>query len=396
MTNVLTVAVDPGLVDRINAIRGHRVVSISRDNVASVRDHADSSFRPDLILVGTGITPVHAIQYARGVLEGDPAMAVMLVAEPDRDLIRQATEVGVRGVIRPTINDRELASLLKRTGAHPSPDAAEPARHQVIVVASPKGGVGKTTTAVNLAALLAEVAPGEVVLLDLDLQFGDVATILDLQPEYTVADALGSGASDSMLLRTLLVPHPANFYVLCAADHPAGTGHVTGDQVRKLVHQFASSFRYVVIDTSAGLYEETLASLEEATDVVFVATLDVATLRNVRKEVDVLAELGLLPEHRHVVLNRTDRMSGLTARDVESILGMPAEALLPASNRVPLAANHGRLAVLDKKKNAIRRPLRQFARVVTGPVEKPGRPTRPARSGRAGRPAPAARPGRHR
>jgi pilus assembly protein CpaE len=210
---------------------------------------------------------------------------------------------------------------------------------------------------VNLAALLAEYSPGEVVLLDLDLQFGDVATVLDLEPEYTVADALSSSSADSMLLRTLLVAHPAGFHVLCGAEHPAETGAVSGDLVRKLVSQFSSTFRYVVVDTSAGLQEETLASLEEATDVAFIATLDVATLRDLRKEVDVLAHLGLLPEHRHVVLNRFDRVSGLTERDAANIIGLPVDAAVPASSKITLAGNHARLAVENTRRNVARQPL---------------------------------------
>jgi pilus assembly protein CpaE len=386
MTNVLAVAVDAQLVTRISRIRGHRLVSISRDNLTAVRD---VSFVPDLILVGSGLSALQALEYARGVLASHPEMVVVLVAEPDRELVRAATQLGVRGVIRSSINDRELSRLLERA-AVPStgePNAIAGEAHQVIVVASPKGGVGKTTIAVNLAALLAEQAPGEVVLLDLDLQFGDISTLLDLQPQFTVATALNSPA-DSMLLRTLLVPHPANFYVLCGANHPAEAGPVNGGQIRKLVNQFASHFRYVVIDTSAGLQEETLASLEEATDVAFVATLDVATLRNVRKEVDVLAELGLLPEHRRVILNRTDRLSGLTAGDAESIIGLPVDAAVPVSSNVPLAANHALLAVELKRRNTVRRPLGNFAQLVSARSRAVDRPRKQPKRSHA--------PGRHR
>src|SRR4029078_4174171 len=124
-----------------------------------------------------------------------------------------------RGVIPSTISNLDLSTLID--GAGVAAEAATAVQHQGIAVVSPKGGSGKTTTPVSLAALLAEQAPGDVVLLDLDLQFGDVATVLDLQPEFTVADALHSGAAVSMLLRTLLVPHPSNFFVLCGADHPA-------------------------------------------------------------------------------------------------------------------------------------------------------------------------------
>ena len=379
MTNVLAVAVDTGLVNRMASFREHSVVSISRDNLSAVRENA--SFLPDLIVVGEDLATERALQYARGVLGTHPEIVVMLVADPSSDLIGKATRAGIRAVIPNTISDRDLASLIETAGA--ATETATSARHhQVIVVASPKGGVGKTTVAVNLAALLAEQAPGEVVLLDLDLQFGDVATVLDLQPEFTVADALTSGAADSMLLRTLLVPHPSNFFVLCGADHPAAVGQVSGDHVRKLVSQFAHTFRYVVIDTSAALQEETLASLEEATDVAFVATFDVATLRNVRKEIDVLAELGLLPTRRHAVLNRTDRLSGLTEKDAANILGLPVDAMFPVSAKVPFAANHGRLAVHDKKLKSVRRPLLRFARTVsdvstslsTPPLVVPDRP----------------------
>jgi pilus assembly protein CpaE len=387
MTNILTVAVDTDLVSRIAAIPGHRLISISRENFTSVQSEDD--FLPDLILVGSGLTSEQAIRYARQVLTEYPTVSVVLVSDPNRELIREATRAGIRGVIRSTINDRELAGLIKRADTSDSAGSNAGGSHQVIVVASPKGGVGKTTVAVNLAALLAEQAPGEVVLLDLDVQFGDVSTVLDLQPQFTLADALNSSAADSMLLRTLLVAHPANFHVLCGADHPAAVGRFTGDQVRKLVSQFSHNYRYVVIDTSAGLQEETLASLEEATDVAFVATLDVATLRNVRKEVDVLAELGLLPEHQYLVLNRTDRLSGLTQRDAESIVSLPVGAFVPTSASVPLAANHGQLAVHLKKKNKVRRPLREFAQTVSNGAKAAADHQRP-------RSAKSQRPGRHR
>lgn len=378
MTNILAVALSPKLVDRIAEVRGHQLVSISRENFRSI--HPDGSFQPDLILVGDGLTNEQAIRFSQRVLAERPKVVIVLVTEPARDLIREATRVGIRGVIRDTVSDRELAKLIERADSHRSSQTELSRRDQIIVVASPKGGVGKTTVAVNLSALLAEQTPGEVVLLDLDLQFGDVASVLDLQPEFTVADAFRS-ASDSMRLRTLLMSHPANFYVLCGADHPADVGPVTGDQVRKLVSQFAHDFRYVVIDTSAGLQEETLASLEEATDVTFVATLDVATLRNVRKEVDVLVQLGLMPERRKVILNRTDRLSGLTQSDAESIVGLPVETLVPASAMVPLAANHGRLAVNEKRKNTVRRPLWQLARTVAdhSPHEPGKSATKPSR-----------------
>lgn len=374
MTDVLLVAVDRDLVNRVAAFDGFRVVSIGRENGRTPDGYTpDMAFKPDVIFVGSELSTDRAIEYARVVTSDYPEISVILVAEPETDLVHDATSAGIRGVIDTRISDPDLAALLDRVGQDikPATESSGPQPHQVIVIASPKGGVGKSTTAVNIAALLAEEAPGEVVVIDLDLQFGDVATLLDLEPPYTISDAFTSGMDDSMRLRTLLMPHPANFYVLCGSDNPAENGRVTGDQIRKLVHHYSASFRYVVVDTPAGLHEETLASLEEATDVVFVATLDVACLRAVRREIDVLAELFLLPQRRHILLNRSDRRAGLTERDVERILGLPVNAVIPESESVALAANRGELAVASRKRNPVRNQFMQLARHVADLTSHP-------------------------
>ena len=378
MTDVLFVAVDQSMVDRVVAFGGHRVVSIDRYNVHAGKHAGQSSepnFRPELIFVGSGLPTEQAIEYSGAVVSDHPEISVVLVAaKPSKGLVRHATKVGIHSVINERVRDRDLMRLVERAGHGPRPprvsDATFP--HQVIVVASPKGGVGKTTTAVNLAALLAESAPGEVVVIDLDLQFGDVATVLDLEPAYTISDAFASGADDSMRLRTLLVPHKGNFYVLCGSDDPAENGRVTGDQVRKLVHHYSSSFRYVVIDTPAGLHEETLASLEEATDVLFVAGLDVATLRAVHREVDVLARLSLLPPRRHLLVNRADRRSGLSVRDAERIIGLPVDAVIPISEHISMSANRGEVVVASRKRNPIRRHFGDLARIVADLTSQKG------------------------
>lgn len=387
MTDILLVGVDHGLVNRVADLDGHRVVAIDRYNVRGGKhagQSAEPDFEPDLILVGAGLPTDQAIDYAGVVISDHPEISVVLVAaKPDRTLKRRSRQAGIT-VVDEHIGDRDLARLVAHAGSRLAPkpsaaptiaptggsDATHP--HQVIVVASPKGGVGKTTTTINLAALLAESAPGEVVVIDLDLQFGDVATSLDLEPSYTITDAFASGGDDSMRLRTLLVPHDAGFYVLCGSDDPAENGHVTGDQIRKLVHLYSASFRYVVIDTPAGLHEETLASLEEATDIVLVAGLDVATLRAMRREVDVLAQLSLLPPRRHVVLNRLDRHSGLTERDAERIIGLPVDVGVPASERVPMAANRGELVVAPHRRNPTRRHFNHLARAVVDTISMKG------------------------
>lgn len=369
MADILLVAVERDLVDRVEALPGHRVVSIDRDHLVGARtgEAADRTFVPDLIFVGSGMPIGRAIEYSQVIIGDYPGLSVVLVAPPEEDLVRRAASAGIRAVVSPRASGRQLAGLIERAAnrtasARAAVAATQP--HQVIVVASPKGGVGKTTTAINLAATLAESAPGEVIVIDLDLQFGDVSAMLDLSPAYTIADAFRSGVDDSMRLRTLLTPHPAQFHVLAASEHPAENGRVTGEDVRKLVGHYSSSFRYVILDTPAGLLEETLAGMEEATDVVFVATLDVATLRSLRREIEVLVDLSLLPPRRHLVLNRVDGRSGLTEKDAERIVGRPVDVVVPAHDGVSLAANEGELISAVRRRNPVRRPFAALATVV--------------------------------
>ncbi|MFC5675769.1 AAA family ATPase [Aeromicrobium endophyticum] len=370
MSNILLVAVDPAFGERVSSLTGHHVVAVdAHASSTSAERHRD--FRPDVVFVGTGVPIDRALTYASSVSADWPDLVLVLVSPTTRRLARRAERAGFEHVIDPGTSAADLERLAGPADVEKPADAA----HRVVVVASPKGGVGKTTTAVNLTGVLAAAAPWEVVLVDLDLQFGDASAMLGLTPQNTVVDALSAEGDDSMFVRTLLTIHPSGFYLLAGADGPADGGGVTGDQVRKLVSQLSTSFRYVVVDTSAGLLEETLASLEEASDLVMVTALDVATLRSTHKELDVLGELGLVPAGRHLLLNRAHRGAGLTVRDAERMLDVAVPVVVPRSDRIGLAANHGTLAI-DVKDARVRKPFDALAAAISGV-----RPTRHSHRG---------------
>ena len=164
-------------------------------------------------------------------------------------------------------------------------------------------------------------------------------------------DALSpEAASDTLVLKTMLTVHEAGFFVLCGAESPAANEDVTGAQVHRLLQQLSTQFSCVVVDTAAGLGEPTLAALEVTDDVVVVSTMDVACVRSVRREVDLLAQLGLLPSSRTFALNLADKQSGMKVKDVEAVVGIPVDVVIPRSSHVQLAANHGRPLMLRKKR----------------------------------------------
>ncbi len=225
--------------------------------------------------------------------------------------------------------------------------------HQVIAVLAAKGGVGKTTVATNLAVGLAKQAPLSVVLVDADVQFGDVATALSLTPGHSLPDAVtAAAAGDNLVLKAYLTPHPDGYYVVCGAESPADGDRVTGEQLSHLIRQLAEIFRFVIIDTAPGLGEHALAALETATDAVFLCDMSVPSARGLRKELAVLATIGILPPTRHVVLNFADRVSGLSVRDIEATIGVPVDVAVPRSSVVALSTNRGIPLLQAGKRNS--------------------------------------------
>ena len=159
---------------------------------------------------------------------------------------------------------------------------------EAIAVVAPKGGQGKTTLAINLATGLAEVAPNSVVLVDADMQFGDIVTALSLAPERTIVDAVADAAADEIVLKTSLTHHDDGFFVVAGAPSPELGDSISATTLGHLIERLRATFRYVIVDTTPGLGEHTLVALEHVTDAVFVTSMSVPSLRAMRTEFELL------------------------------------------------------------------------------------------------------------
>ncbi|MBN9128738.1 MAG: AAA family ATPase [Paenarthrobacter ureafaciens] len=305
---------------------------------------------PEVMILGPGVNPDDALKLATVFDLQYPEISLLLVSVTDPDIVLRAMHAGIRDIVSPEIEVNELRVLLERAclaaasrrrGMQPAAESGQD-RGRVIAVMSPKGGVGKTTVATNLAVGLGAVAPMGVVIVDLDLQFGDVASGLLLEPEHSITEAVhGPAAQDSMVLKAFLTVHPAGIYALCAPRKPSESDYITAEHVTRLLNQLATEFKYVVVDTAPGLGEHCLATLELATDGVWVCGMDVPSIRGLRKSFSVLKELQLLPQGRHTVLNFADRKSGLSVQDVEATIGVPIDTVIPRSRNLPFSTNRG-------------------------------------------------------
>jgi pilus assembly protein CpaE len=347
MSTVLTVGVGAELAARFTAASTtatHLGVEVL-DTDGGLAARLEEAGHPQVLVLGGEVPLQRALDLAAWVDVSGAGTSVVVVGPSDPDLWVAAMRSGVRDVLSPDAGPDDVAAVLSRSAERARALATTVevgSDHRVIVVASAKGGVGKTTVSTNLAVGLARSGTGSTVIVDLDLQFGDVASALALVPEYTLPDTVhGAASSDPLVLKTFLTRHPSGLYVVAGSDSPAAGDAVTSEQVARLVDTLRQEFQYVVLDTAPGLSDHTLTVLEKATDLVLLSGADVPGVRGLRKEIDVLTELGLVPDRRHLLLNMWDTESALSMKDIETTIGAPLDLVLPRSSAVPMSTNTG-------------------------------------------------------
>ena len=251
---------------------------------------------------------------------------------------------------------KEMGVVVKSNG-----DAPGSRRTKVVVVISPKGGSGKTAVSSNLAVALAQRHPGRVAAVDLDLQFGDLATALSLNPEHTLSQLARARQIDATTVKLFLTPYANSLYFLAGATDPVDADSISPEHVSVVLPLLAENFDYVIVDTPAGLDERTLAAIECATDLLLVSSLDVTSIRSLRKALDALDTIGVTAERRFV-LNRSDAKVGLTPSDAEEAIGMQISCSISSSREIPLSLNLGTPVTIAEPKAAVAKQLQELAR----------------------------------
>jgi pilus assembly protein CpaE len=231
----------------------------------------------------------------------------------------------------------------------------------MICVLGPKGGTGKTVTAANLGISLAELGK-RVVLVDLDLQFGDLALALGLSPAGTAYDlATAGGSLDAGKVDAYLVDHPSGVRVLMAPTRPDQASSIKIELLRELFPVLRDSYDYVVADTPPGFTPEVIASIDASSEVCMVGTLDAPSLKSTKLGLETLELMGYDMKRVRLVLNRADSNVGVTHNDVLAILGRPPDVLVPSHRDVTRSVNEGVPVVLSQRRSEAAKAFRALA-----------------------------------
>jgi len=326
-----------------------------------------------------------------------PSIPVLCVSQTDdvEDRIH-FLEAGADDVVAKPFDAREIearveALLLrfqrsKDRTAVVSADGLTVARaRRTVAVHSPKGGVGTSTIATNIAIAAAQRRPDRVAIIDLDLQFGQVATHLNITPQQTLADVVRDDAAlrEPDLLRAYATRHDSGLHVLAAPTNPEQAALVTADHVDRILTTLLGTYDQLVIDTGSWLDERSLRAFEHAEHVVFVMNPEIASLKAMSALIEYLNEAGTVAAKSMFVLNNTFGREILKLRDVETALGMKVSMELPYDPFLYLkAVNEGNPIVSGAPSSA---PAERLIALSTTAFGADGLNVAPPQKKRAGR-----------
>jgi pilus assembly protein CpaE len=251
-------------------------------------------------------------------------------------------------------------------------------RHgRVVTVFSPKGGTGKSTIATNLSAALAKYGGKRILLLDLDLQFGDAAIMLGLEPEKTIYDLVTApGELDSEKLAGYITRHPCGLDILPAPLRPEDAELVTEAKLARLLEVARESYDVIVVDTSPFFHGPMLATLDRTNELMMLCGLDVPTLKNVRLSLQTLELLSFPTSRIRFVLNRANSKVGMSKKEVEGALEVKMTFEIPSDRAVPLAINRGNPAVLGDSGSEFATAVKKMAKALVTTADQPKKPKR--------------------
>jgi pilus assembly protein CpaE len=346
-------------------------VSAAEEALATLRDP------PSAVVLSPLVKDVDAFGMADFVGKTSPASAVLLVRErADNGLLPKAMRAGVRDVVDLSRGGEELREALTRavawsaslrtarSGGAPASEAAR--RGRVVSVFSSKGGTGKTFLACNLAWALAEVRHVDTAILDLEFGVGDVFSFYGREPSHALQDVLAVGdLEDRDVIRDVGVKLNDRLWGYGSPPDPAA-GSVSGEVIGKVIRALRRAFDVVVVDGTNEYSDAALAAFDLSDTVCLVTGLDVVGVRHLSVALHTLLSLGFPRDRFRIVLNRADSKVGLSPQDVERVMKIKVDAMLPSSRLVPMSLNRGRPVVQEHPKSDVSRAVVSLAEKLAG------------------------------
>jgi len=309
-----------------------------------------SSVSADVLLVACGEASDSALEFiASAAADGGDRPVVVVCGGNANGFMREALLSGADDIV--LIDDAAapgaetffaMQKALARRSTGPVPESGH---GTLICVLGPKGGIGKTLTTANLGAALAE-AGHRTVMVDIDLQFGDLGLSLGLEPDRTIYDlATSGGVLDAEKVDAYLAAHQSGARVLLAPTRPDQASAIPVEFLRELYGVLTSSYEFVVVDTPPGFTPEVIATIDASSSICVIGMLDAPSLKNTKLGLETLDLMGYPLDRVKFVLNRAGTSVGISQGDLVAVLGREPDVLIPSQREVVRSINSGEVIV---------------------------------------------------
>jgi pilus assembly protein CpaE len=341
---------------------------------------------PDVILLSTTVEPHEPATLVKQLLELSPQTQVVLVTEPNDAIdLRRTMLAGARAVLQKPLAGDDLRHTVRevwesdvarrqRMDERARQRQAKVTHGQIITLFSPKGGVGCTLVATNLAIALQRATQKRVALVDYSLQFGTIGSLLNVQSIHNLSELVPHYEGiDSTILDNVMVKHGSGVHVLLPPATLEQVEQVTTESLLGILEGLRSHFDYVVVDTWHAIEEATLAVMGMSDTVLLVTTPEVPALHTTRRFLDMIKDHPEVRGKPRLVVNRHPSKGGVDLGELERSLGMPALATLPSDGQVMTLATNEGIPVLEKNLNSVAgRSLTRLAELLAVPSDLPG------------------------
>ena len=354
---------------------GTELVGVARDGQEAVQLAVMRS--PDVAILSgrlPGLSAAQACETLNAVAPG--VMTILVIDSKSTEDLEAAMRSGARAVVTRPVSDKdlhkliaELAEIGKRRESPETLEWRDPSLFpRVIAVTGAKGGVGKSTIAVNLAVILARLAPGKVALVDSYTQFGDVATMFNIRPMRPLSELESvSNELDATIVQDYVNKHPCGVDIFVASTDPLPLDAVSGACFENLLYVLRRMYRYIVVDVPPILHEPTLRLLSHAHSILLIANLfDLTTATDTKRFFDAVEDARIPKENIGIVLNRVSKTNQIEPEDLESLFDCGILASIPNDNRLVSAVNQGLPITVSDGNSPFGRSLTGVAAKVSG------------------------------
>jgi pilus assembly protein CpaE len=293
--------------------------------------------KPNAAIITLGANTEQALTLMERLAQECPQTAIISAArDASPDLILRAMRAGAREFLRLPIITEEFETVLDRTGEFCSEQTVAPKKKgRMIAVFSSKGGCGTSFVASNLACAMRE----PTILVDLNLQAGDLPLFLGLDPKYSIADVVENRARlDDSLVASYITPYSSNLSLLAAPREADSADEIEPEHVFEVLERLRENYQYVVLDPQHTFDAITLAALDQADDIVLVLTLDIPAIRSAQRALEIFDRLGYARSKVRVIVNRWSKQIDLDLHQVEKFLGEPVVGFVPSDYQTAVSS----------------------------------------------------------